>query len=66
MKAKEEADNFYQLCGIGASMSRDEPGRSVEISDMEEFKEEKKRVENLRGIKLVNNDLGEVMNLPRR
>jgi hypothetical protein len=62
-KAKEEADNFYQLCGIGASMSRDEPGRLVEISEMEEFKEEKKQVENLRGVKLVNNDLGEVINL---
>lgn len=61
-KAKEEADNFYQLCSIGASMtSRDEPARLVEISDMEEFKEEKRRVENLRGVKLVNNDLGEVI-----
>uniref|UniRef100_A0ACD5WTD5 Uncharacterized protein n=1 Tax=Avena sativa TaxID=4498 RepID=A0ACD5WTD5_AVESA len=63
MKAKEEADNFYHLCGIGASMSRDrdEPGRLVEISDMEEFKEEKKQAENLRGVKLVNNDLGEIV-----
>ncbi|KQK23951.1 uncharacterized protein LOC100843938 isoform X2 [Brachypodium distachyon] len=61
-KAKEEADNFYQLCSIGASMtSRDEPARLVEISDMEEFKEEKRRVENLRGVKLVNNDLGEIV-----
>ncbi|CAM0870345.1 unnamed protein product [Alopecurus aequalis] len=61
-KAKEEADNFYQLCSIGASMmSRDEPGRLVEISDMVEFKEERKQAENLRGVKLVNNDLGEIV-----
>ncbi|XP_037437222.1 uncharacterized protein LOC119304159 [Triticum dicoccoides] len=63
-KAKEEVDNFYHMCGIGASMMRrdDEPGRLVEISDMQEFKEEKKRpVENLRGVKLVNNDLGEIV-----
>ena len=63
-KAKEEADNFYQLCSIGASMSRDEPGRLADIRDMEEFKKEKRQAENLRGVKLVNNDLGEVINLP--
>ncbi|XP_044979941.1 uncharacterized protein LOC123447411 [Hordeum vulgare subsp. vulgare] len=62
-KAKEEVDNFYHMCGIGASMMRrdDEPGRLVEISDMQEFKEGKKRVENLRGVKLLNNDLGEIV-----
>jgi hypothetical protein len=32
----------------------------VEIADMEEFKEEKRQVENLRGVRLHNNDLGEV------
>lgn len=67
VKAKEEADNFYNMGCIGTSagfasksVHVDEPVRLVEIADMEELKEEKKQVENLRGVRLHNNDLGEV------
>jgi hypothetical protein len=69
VKAKEEADNFYHMDCIGTSagfaskqVHVDEPVRLVEIADMEEFKQEEKRqVENLRGVRLHNNDLGEVI-----
>ena len=69
VKAKEEADNFYHMGCIGTSAGLasskpvhvDEPVRLVEIADMEEFKEEKRQVENLRGVRLHNNDLGEVI-----
>lgn len=69
VKAKEEADNFYHMDCIGTSSAGfaskpvhvDEPVRLVEIADMEEFKEEKRQVENLRGVRLHNNDLGEVI-----
>ncbi|KAL5218174.1 hypothetical protein ABZP36_018858 [Zizania latifolia] len=61
VKTKEETGNIYlQMGGIGTS-NHDESARLVEITDMEVFKEEKKRVENLRGVKLVNNDLGEIV-----
>jgi hypothetical protein len=72
VKAKVEADNFYHIegCGVGTSSGFalksghvDEPVRLVQIIDMEEeLKEEKKQVENLRGVRLHNNDLGEVRN----
>lgn len=70
VKAKEEADSFYHMGCIGASagfaskaVHVDEPVRLVEIAEMEEeLKEEKKQVENLRGVRLQNNDLGEVTN----
>ena len=70
VKAKEEVDNFYHMGCIGTSagfasksVHVDEPVRLVEIADMEEeLKEErKKQVENLRGVRLHNNDLGEVI-----
>jgi len=68
VKAKEEADNFYHMDCIGTSVGFaskpvhvDEPVRLVEIADMEEFKEEKRQVENLRGVRLHNNDLGEIV-----
>lgn len=70
VKAKEEADNFYHMDCIGTSagfspkpVRVDEPVRLVEIADMEEFKEEKRRVENLRGVMRLHNndDLGEVI-----
>ncbi|PWZ05889.1 NAC domain-containing protein 86 [Zea mays] len=68
VKAKEEADNFYHMDCIGTSagfspkpVCVDEPVRLVEIADMEELKEEKRRVENLRRVRLHNNDdLGEI------
>jgi hypothetical protein len=72
VKAKVEADNFYHIegCGVGTSSGFglksghvDKPVRLVQIADMEEeLKEEKKQVENLRGVRLHNNDLGEVRN----
>ncbi|XP_039780289.1 NAC domain-containing protein 86-like isoform X2 [Panicum virgatum] len=70
VKAKEEVDNFYHMGCIGTSsgfasksVHVDEPVRLVEIADMEEeLKEEKKKqVENLRGVRLHNNDLGEIV-----
>lgn len=70
VKAKVETDNFYHIGCAGSSSSGfalksghvDEPVRLVDISDMEEeLKEEKKQVENLRGMRLHNNDLGEVI-----
>ncbi|CAL4928719.1 unnamed protein product [Urochloa decumbens] len=71
VKAKEESDNFYSMgCGIigtssgfaSKSVHVDEPVRLVEIAEMEEeLKEEKKQVENLRGVRLHNNDLGEIV-----
>ncbi|KAL6847498.1 hypothetical protein ACP4OV_022524 [Aristida adscensionis] len=69
VKAKEEADTFYQLGCTGTSAGFTskpghvgEPVRLVDISDMEEeLKEEKKQVENLRGVRLHNNDLGEIV-----
>ncbi|RLN39752.1 hypothetical protein C2845_PM01G00900 [Panicum miliaceum] len=65
VKAKEEVDNFYHMGCIGfasKSVPVDEPVRLVEIADMEEeLKEEKKQVENLRGVRLHNNDLGEIV-----
>ncbi|WVZ55212.1 hypothetical protein U9M48_005904 [Paspalum notatum var. saurae] len=67
VKAKEETDNFYHMDHIGTSAGFaskpvqhvDEQVRLVEIAVMEEFKEEKKQMENLRGVRLHNNDLGE-------
>ncbi|KAJ1299072.1 hypothetical protein BS78_01G503200 [Paspalum vaginatum] len=71
VKAKDEtAGNFYHhMDHIGTSAgfaSRpvhvDEQVRTlVGIADMEEFKEENKQVENLRGVRLHNNDLGEIV-----
>ncbi|KAL6589767.1 hypothetical protein ACP70R_050214 [Stipagrostis hirtigluma subsp. patula] len=69
VKAKQEVDNFYQMDCIGTSAGFasksghvDEPVRLVEIADMEEeLKEEKKQAENLRGMRLHNNDLGEIV-----
>ncbi|XP_062209655.1 NAC domain-containing protein 54-like isoform X2 [Phragmites australis] len=70
VKAKEEADNFYHMGCVATSAGFasksghvDEPVRlMVEIADMEEeFNEEKKQVENLRGVRLHNNDLGEIV-----
>ncbi|XP_025793506.1 NAC domain-containing protein 86-like isoform X2 [Panicum hallii] len=69
VKAKQEVDNFYHMGCIGTSagfasksVHVDEPVRLVEIADMEEeLKEEKKQVENLRGVRLHNNDLGEIV-----
>uniref|UniRef100_A0A0A9D6H0 NAC domain-containing protein n=1 Tax=Arundo donax TaxID=35708 RepID=A0A0A9D6H0_ARUDO len=69
VKAKEEADNFYHMGCTGTSagfasksVHVDEPVRLVEIADMEEqLEEEKKQVENLRGVRLHNNDLGEIV-----
>ncbi|KAK3150296.1 hypothetical protein QOZ80_3AG0231380 [Eleusine coracana subsp. coracana] len=66
VKAKVEADNFYHIgtsSGFALKSAHvDEPVRLVEISDMEEeLKEEKKQVENLRGVRLHNNDLGEIV-----
>ncbi|KAF8780205.1 hypothetical protein HU200_001872 [Digitaria exilis] len=69
VKAKEESDNFYHMGCIGTSagfaskaVHVDEPVRLVGIAEMEdELKEEKKQVENLRGVRLHNNDLGEIV-----
>jgi hypothetical protein len=68
VKAKVEADNFYHMEGcVGTSPGFalkpghvDEPGRLVEIFDMEEELKREKQVENLRGVRLRNNGLGEV------
>ena len=69
-KAKEEVDNFYHMGCIGTSagfasksVHVDEPVRLVEIADMEEelMEDKKQAVENLRGVRLHNNDLGEVI-----
>ncbi|KAL5210741.1 hypothetical protein ABZP36_006364 [Zizania latifolia] len=57
---KKEIGDFYQMGGVGPC-NHDEFARLVEITDMEVFKEEKRLVENLRGVKLVNNDLGEAI-----
>jgi hypothetical protein len=69
VKAKVEADNFYHIeagC-VGTSSGFalkpgqvDEPVRLVEIFDMEEELKREKQVENLRGVRLRNNGLGEV------
>ncbi|TVU48594.1 hypothetical protein EJB05_08235 [Eragrostis curvula] len=69
VKAKVEVDNFYHIGCVGTSSGFglksghvDEPVRLVEIADMEEeLIEEKKQVENLRGVRLHNNDLGEIV-----
>jgi hypothetical protein len=71
VKAKVEADNFYHIeagC-VGTSSGFalkpgqvDEPVRLVEIFDMEEELKREKQVENLRGVRLRNNGLGEVIN----
>lgn len=68
VKAKEETDNLYHMDYVGTSagfaskpVHVDEQVRLVEIADMEEFKEEKRQVENLRGVRLHNNDLGEIV-----
>jgi len=61
VKAKEEVDNFYHMGCIGTSAGFasksvlvDEPVRLVEIADMEEeLREEKKQVENLRGVRVL-------------
>ncbi|XP_039831257.1 NAC domain-containing protein 86-like isoform X2 [Panicum virgatum] len=69
-KAKEEVDNFYHMGCIGTSagfasksVHVDEPVRLVEIADMEEelMEDKKQAVENLRGVRLHNNDLGEIV-----
>uniref|UniRef100_A0A0D9VNS9 NAC domain-containing protein n=1 Tax=Leersia perrieri TaxID=77586 RepID=A0A0D9VNS9_9ORYZ len=56
-----ELSSLVEMGGAGTS-NHDESARlQIEITDMEVFKNEKKRVENLRGVKLVNNDLGEIV-----
>ncbi|XP_006649289.1 NAC domain-containing protein 86-like [Oryza brachyantha] len=56
-----ELSSLVEMGGIGTSNHSESARLQVEITDMEVFKDEKKRVENLRGIKLVNNDLGEIV-----
>nr|CAD1844658.1 unnamed protein product [Ananas comosus var. bracteatus] len=47
---------------IGKQCEEDDSGRLIEISDLEEeFKEEKKKIENLRGVKMLNNNLPEII-----
>ncbi|XP_072986114.1 NAC domain-containing protein 54-like isoform X2 [Typha latifolia] len=56
--------SLLELNKSNASMqfSHMDPLRLIEISDLEEeFKEEKKRVENLRGVKMLYNDMAEII-----
>ncbi|OAY66168.1 NAC domain-containing protein 86 [Ananas comosus] len=47
---------------IGKQCEEDDSGRLIEISDLEEeFKEEKKKIENLRGVKMLNSNLPEII-----
>ena len=56
-----ELSSLVEMGGVGTSNHHESARLQVEIADMEVFKDDKKRVENLRGVKLVNNDLGEVI-----
>lgn len=56
-----ELSSLVEMGGVGTSNHHESARLQVEIADMEVFKDDKKRVENLRGVKLVNNDLGEIV-----
>ncbi|XP_073001879.1 NAC domain-containing protein 54-like [Typha latifolia] len=65
-KRKETMQFSQMMDGVGSSRSAirsSEEVRLIEISglDQEEFKEEKRKVENLRGVKMLNTDLAEII-----